>query len=226
MKRRTKAMIWAYAATTLAILALGVARAISAPASQIAGPAQKLVFLHVPVAINALLAAFIVFVASVGYVAGRRPLWDRLARSAAEVTVLNASVLLITGMFWARVAWGHWWVWSPRLTFSLVLWVLYATHVLLRARLPDPARRETVCSIYGIVAFLDVPLIYLSVKLLPDVHPATFGFSAAATSTLILWTVGITMLSLGTIAIAFIAPGPSRNGSRPSGLVPPTLRPG
>lgn len=203
MDRWRKWSVYAYWGLTLLVLGFGTVRAVLAPIDATWGPIQKLLYLHLPVAANTFIAALIVCIASVGYISGRQQKWDDLAHAAAAMTVLNGTVLLITGMFWAKISWGQWWTWSPRMTFSLILWVLYAVYLLLRARIHSAERRAVVSSIYGVVAFLDVPLLYLSVKLLPDVHPTSSGMTPAMYSTLWIWMVGITMFSLGTIALRY-----------------------
>lgn len=192
-----------YWGLTLLVLAYGASRVIQAPVDEIAGPIQKLIYLHLPVAANTFLAALVVCVASVGYIGGRRQAWDDLAHAAATVTMLNGTVLLLTGSFWAKVAWGQWWTWSPRLSFSLVLWLLYAVYLAVRLRIHSPQKRALVGSVYGIVAFLDVPMLYLSMKLLPDVHPTAMGLTPEMLPTLWIWFAGITLLSCGIIAMRF-----------------------
>jgi heme exporter protein C len=135
------------------------------------GPMGKIAYLHVPVAINTLLACVLVFVGNVGYVWKRSggTNWDDFAAAAAETGVLLCTLALASGSVWAHQAWGQWWVWSPLLTFSAALWALYAAYLVVRSVVPSN-RREMACALYGLIAFLDVPLIYLSLKLLPDKH--------------------------------------------------------
>lgn len=194
---------WSYWGIALALLLLGIAMAIIEPTHPTQGPIHKLLYLHLPVAINALLASLVVCWASVGHIGSRRQIWDDLSHAGVAVTVLNATVLLLTGMFWAKVAWGEWWIWSPRLTFSLIFWALYVVILLVRSRISSAKRRAAVSSIYGVVAFLDVPLLYLSAKLLPDVHPADTGLTSEMYPTLWVWMAAITMFSIGTIVARF-----------------------
>jgi heme exporter protein C len=193
-----------YWTMTIAVLAVGVVLVVRAPMDETMGPIQKLIYLHLPVAVNTFLAALLVCVASVGYLAGRRQKWDDLAHAAAAVTVLNGTVLLLTGMFWGKVAWNLWWTWSPRLTFSLILWALYLAYLLLRRRIASPERRALISAVYGVVAFLDVPLLYLAVKLLPDVHPTQSGLVPSMYPVLWTWLVAITMLSGGLVSARFV----------------------
>ncbi|MEK6704034.1 MAG: cytochrome c biogenesis protein CcsA [Planctomycetota bacterium] len=203
MDRWSKWATYAYWGLTLLVLAYGSSRVIQAPVDQVAGPIQKLIYLHLPVAANAFLAALVVCIASVGYIGGRRKVWDDLAHAAATVTTLNGSVLLLTGVFWAKVAWGQWWVWSPRLSFSLILWLLYVVYLAVRLRIHSPQKRAVVGAVYGIVAFLDVPMLYLSMKLLPDVHPTVTGLTREMLPTLWIWFAGVTLLSCGIMGARF-----------------------
>ena len=142
------------------------------PTEQTMGSVQKIFYIHLPVAICTFAAAFVVFVAGIGYVMQRHAWWDDLGAAAGKVTALFCAIVLLTGMIWGKSAWGQWWTWSPRLTFSLVLFLLYAVYLMIRPSIESPQRRAVVCAVYGIAAFLDVPLVYLSVKLMPDIHPS------------------------------------------------------
>lgn len=201
-RRRTWIAGW-YWTLTVVLLAIGAFLVVRAPIDETMGPIQKLIYVHLPVAVNTFLASLVVFVASVGYLAVRRQKWDDLAQAAAAVTVLNGTVLLLTGVCWGKVAWNLWWTWSPRLTFSLILWVLYVAYLMVRRRIESPERRAQVSAVYGVVAFLDVPLLYLAVKLLPDVHPTQSGLVPAMYPALWTWLAAITMLSGGLIAARF-----------------------
>lgn len=193
----------AYWVLTIALLAVALVVAARAPVESTMGPIQRIFYLHLPVAVNTFLSALVVCFACVGYLGGRRQVWDDLAHAAVKVTVLNATVLLLTGVFWAKIAWGQWWTWSPRLAFSLLLWLLYAAYLVLRPMIESAPRRAMICAVYGIVAFLDVPLVYLSVKLLPDIHPASIELSPEMSRVLLLWFVPVTMLTAGLIAARF-----------------------
>lgn len=194
---------YAFGGLTLLLLIAGSVMAICAPIDPEMGPIQKLLYLHLPVAANTFVAALVVCIASVGFIGGRRQFWDDLAHAAAAVTVLNGTVLLLTGVCWAKVAWGVWWTWSPRLSFSLILWLLYAVYLALRFRISSPPRRAIMSAVYGIVAFLDVPLLFLSLKLLPDTHPTESGLTPQMYPTLWVWFIAITLLSGGSIVLRY-----------------------
>lgn len=204
---------------TLALLALAVALlALFAPTEATMGEVQKIFYLHLPVALNMFLACSVVFVGSVGYAWQRRRAWDDLAEAAAHVAVLFTTVTLVTGMIWGRSAWGHWWTWSPRLTFSLMLWLLYVAYLMIRPSIESPQRRALVAAVYGMVAFVDVPLVYVSTKLLPDIHPSRVDLDPAMWVTLIAWAVPVTLLNAGLIHARFTLNTAARGAAEPPPL--------
>jgi heme exporter protein C len=169
------------------------------PVERTMGPIQKIFYVHLPVAISTFFACLVTFVASIGYLTQRRAWWDDLASAAATVAVGLCSVVLITGMIWGRGAWGQWWTWSPRLTFSLVLWLLYVVYLMVRASIESTQRRAVVSAVYGVIAFLDVPLVYLSVRLLPDIHPTSIELAWPMKLTLMVWFVPVVLLAVGLV---------------------------
>jgi len=132
---------------------------------------QRIFYFHVPSAICAFTAFFIVFVANFAYLGTRQEKWDWLAVAAAEVGVVCSTIVLITGPIWAHPVWGIWWTWDARLTSTFVLWLLYTAYLLLRGFLEDPQRKAMFSAVFGIFAFLDVPLVYFSNRLWRTQHP-------------------------------------------------------
>jgi heme exporter protein C len=158
-------------AAAAGIFFAGYAALFIAPTEKTMGLIQRIFYFHVPSAITAFIAFFIVFVANCAYLVTRRPKWDWLGVAGAEVGVACCTIVLSTGPIWARPVWGIWWTWDARLTSTFVLWLLYISYLLLRGLLEDPQRRATLSAIFGIFAFLDVPLVYVSNRLWRTQHP-------------------------------------------------------
>jgi len=163
---------WLATAAVAALIGLaGYSALFVAPTERTMGLIQRIFYFHVPSAWTGFVAFFLVFVSSIAYLLRRRPQWDWLAVSAAEVGVACFTVVLVTGPIWAKPVWGIWWTWDARLTSTFVLWVLYVSYLLLRTLMGDPERRATVSAVFGIFAFLDVPLVYLSIWFWRTQHP-------------------------------------------------------
>ena len=211
----------AYWLVTAALFALAIGLVLMwTPTEATMGPIQKIFYLHLPAAISTFLACLVCFIASVGYAVQRNMRWDRLANAAARVAVGLCSVVLITGMIWGKGAWGQWWTWSPRLTFSLVLWLLYVVYLMTRASFESPERRAIVSAVYAMIAFLDVPLVYLSVRLMPDIHPVSVQLAPEMKLTLAIWFVPVLMLAGGWIVARFRKDQPMPVVDQPAAAAP------
>ncbi len=149
----------------------GYAALFIAPDEKTMHAIQRIFYFHVPSAITAFVAFFIVFIANIAYLGTRQPKWDWLGVAAAEVGVVCSTIVLITGPIWAHPVWGIWWTWDARLTSTFVLWLLYTSYLLLRGFLEEPQRKATLSAIFGVFAFLDVPLVYFSNRLWRTQHP-------------------------------------------------------
>jgi heme exporter protein C len=153
-------------------------------------PIRNIVYIHVPAAICSLVCFVVLFVCSIQYLRWvsisqknreMRPRtktqsWDYIATASAEVGLIFATVLNITGMIFAYAEWGIWWTPSPRLISSAVLWFLYAAYCLLRASFTAERPRSKTCAVFGIIAFIDVPLVLISARYIRDIHQPNVSF--------------------------------------------------
>ena len=149
----------------------GYAALFVAPDERTMHEIQRIFYFHLPSWIASFTAFFITFAANIAYLSTRKPQWDWLGAASAEVGVICCTVGLITGPIWAHPVWGVWWTWDARLTTTFILWLLYISYLLLRRLLEDPDRRATLSAVFGIFAFLDVPLVYVSNRLWRTTHP-------------------------------------------------------
>ena len=159
-------------------LAGGIGMAVSqwlvfayAPLEESMRLTQKIFYLHLPLAWWGLFSFLLVFIASAQYLRTREPRWERLADAAAETGVVLATLVLGTGIIWSKAAWWQWWVWDYRLTTTLVMWFIYAAYLALRGLDMPRERRALVKAVVGVVAFLDVPLVFFATRLWRSNHP-------------------------------------------------------
>lgn len=148
---------------------------IYAPVEAYMGVVQKIFYIHLPLAWWGFVSFFTVALAGGLFLKTGKASWDRLAHAAAEVGVVLCTLALISGSIWARHSWGVWWTWDPRLTTALILWFLYTGYLMLRQVDMPEHRRSRVCAVVGIIAFLDVPLVFFSARLWRSIHPSVFA---------------------------------------------------
>jgi len=141
-----------------------------APREATMGEVQRIFYYHVPSAWTSFLCFLANFVASIVYLVRRNLKADAFAVSTAEVGVVFCTVVLVTGPLWARPVWGIWWTWDARLTTTLVLWLIYVSYLILR-RYSTGQATPTLAAALAIFGFLDVPIVYMSIRWWRTQHP-------------------------------------------------------
>lgn len=158
-----------------AIMALAVApQALGPeqqPLTQAESYAQRIIYFHVPSAWLSMLAFGVTMIASVAYLIRSHRQWDSLAVSSAEIGLAFTIAATASGSIWAKPAWNVWWTWDPRLTTYTILFLLYVAYFMLRSAMEDPARRARFAAVYGIFAFLSVPITFMSIRWWRTIHP-------------------------------------------------------
>jgi len=168
------------------------------PTDAVLGHVQRVFYFHVPIAIMSFLAFFLVFLASIVYLVRRDGKWDRIAHSSAEVGVVFVTLALLTGVIWGRPVWNTWWTWEPRLTTTLILWLIYVSYLMIRSYAANPQQAARYSAVVGIVGFVDVPIVYYSVVWWRSIHPsAVVGpfAQANALEPIMWWTLLFSMVT-------------------------------
>jgi heme exporter protein C len=168
------------------------------------GDVQRIMYVHVPTAWNAMLALTFAFVCAVASLIRGGYRWDARLEASMEVGVVLSALLCIQGAIWAKPTWGVWWDWDPRLTTTAVLVLAFSGIIALRSFVEDPARRAVWSAVAAIVAYVDVPIVYFSVKWWNSLHqlqstPETV--SKAFHWPLRVNAIGILLLMWGLIAL-------------------------
>lgn len=147
-----------------------------APTEVVMGDVQRIFYFHVGTAWPAFFAFGFVFVCSILYLVTKKRIYDIYAKSAAEIGVVFMTLVMITGPMWAKASWNVWWSWEPRLTTSLILWFIYIAYVMVRNMDLPWEKKARLCSVFGIIGFIDVPIVYFSVQWWnTNLHPVVVG---------------------------------------------------
>jgi len=186
-------------ATLVGLTATAVVGLFVVPADAEQGDVQRLMYVHVPAAWLAFLSFAVVFVASVAYLRTGRIRWDRVAVASAEIGVLFCVLTLALGSLWGRPVWGTWWTWDPRLTTTVVLLLIYVGYLSLRSVADSPSRRAHWSAVVGVVGFVDVPIVHMSVVWWRSLHQEA---SVIRPGTPTMDTSMLMALLLGTVAFS------------------------
>jgi heme exporter protein C len=154
----------------------GYAALFIAPDERTMHAAQRIFYFHVPSWVAMFLAFSVSMIGNITYLFTRSQPYDWLGVAGAEVGVVCCTIGLITGPLWGKPAWGIWWTWDPRPTTTFILWLLYIAYLVLRSMVEETDRRARISAVFGIFAFLDVPLVYVSNRFGRTQHPAPVFF--------------------------------------------------
>ena len=154
-----------------AAMAVGLWFALTAPPDALQGEYSRIINVHVPSLWLAFLAFGVTALGSIMWLWKKKQRWDRLASASAEIGVLFTGIGLFTGMVWGQAVWGRAWDWGdPRLTSTAVMFFVYLGYIALRNALDDPIVKARRSAILGVVAVVQVPLVYFSVNLFRTLH--------------------------------------------------------
>ena len=145
---------------------------VLSPADEVQGEAVRMLYIHVPTAWLAFLAFGVTALGSALYLfpKTRSLAWDRMAGASAEIGVLYTGLTLVAGSIWGRITWGVYWTWDARLTTTALLFVLYLGYLALRRLPATHDQRAKRCAIAGLIAVIDVPIVYGSVEWWRTLH--------------------------------------------------------
>jgi len=146
-----------------------------APTEVVMGPIQRIFYFHMGTVWVATLSFTIVFISSIQYLRTESRFWDILALSSAEIGVLFITLTVVTGSIWAKPVWGTWWTWEPQLTTTFILLILYIVYLIVRSSAGSDAKKAKYAAVFGIIAFLDLPVVYASARLMRGISPVVFG---------------------------------------------------
>jgi heme exporter protein C len=148
---------------------------IYAPREAVMGDVQRVFYFHVAAGWVGAVAFLVTAVSGGVYLAKRDRKWDRAAVASVEIGVVFTFINIVSGAIWARPIWNTWWTWDPRLVTATIMLLLYLAYLMLRQGIDDPDRRARFGSIYGIVAFVSVPITFLSIRIFRTIHPVVIG---------------------------------------------------
>jgi heme exporter protein C len=163
---------------------------------------QKIFYFHVPVAICSFIALLFTAIYGGIFLARRNAHYDICAKVATEIALVFIIMTMVSGELWERFEWGVWWTWEPRLTTYFILMLLVIGYFILRNAVTDQEHRAVYASVFGIVAFIDAPICFMIIRLVPSsVHPVIFrtdsGLPPAMLLPFLLAMFGMLLLAFG-----------------------------
>jgi heme exporter protein C len=195
------------AAATVATVVAGFALVFFyAPNDADQGFIQKIFYLHVPLAICALVGFVVAAVHAIRHLRSGDAVHDARSYVSIHVSVIFGVAVLATGSIWARASWGKWWVWDePTLVSFLIVFLLYATYYPLRYAIDDRDRQARYASVFAITAGAFVPLNFLAVRLAESLlHPRVFATAEGGMPGSMWLTFAVSLLGIGLLWVTLV----------------------
>jgi len=192
---------------TVAMLALALSLTFFyAPLDADQGFVQKIFYLHVPLAIVALLGFIAGGVFAVLHLRSGDSRWDAYSYVSIHMSVIFGVAVLVTGSIWAKASWGHWWVWDePTLVSFLIVFLMYATYYPFRYAIEDRERQARYASVFAVTAGAFVPLNFMAVRLAESlVHPRVFATTGGGLPGEMMLTFLVSLAAMGLLWVTLV----------------------
>ena len=167
---------------------------IYAPKEKIMGDVQRIFYFHMGYVLVFTIAFTMNLIYSIKYLRSNNPSESNMAYINAEIGTLFTLLTLVSGSIWAKPVWGTWWTSDPQLTTTLILFILYFTYLVFH-KLAEKSGVPRYSSIFAIIAFIDLPIVYISVRVMRGISPVVFGGEGG----------GIAPEMMDTLIVTFIA---------------------
>jgi heme exporter protein C len=166
---------------------------------------QKIFYFHVPIAFTAYACFGWGAVKAFLHLWRRAPGADLESYVAIHQGVIFGALTLITGSIWAKISWGHWWVWSEhQLVLFLVLFLFYAAYFMLRYSVEPGPQRANLCAVYAIFGVVLIPISFLAIRLAQNyIHPVTFTRDGPQMAGSQFFTFCVSLAAMLTLAAFF-----------------------
>lgn len=175
-----------------------------APQEATQGMVQKIFYFHVSCAM-AMNAGFVLAgLLSLLFLWKRSVILDQMSHAAVSVGLLFCTLVLVSGPIWAKPIWGTWWTWEPRLTTTILLWLIFMATLFLRQFHENSPKGRVFASVMTLFGVLDVPLIFLSVRLWRGIHPQVMGQKDSMPSEMILTLIVSNLAMLVLFGVIWI----------------------
>src|SRR3954453_2424462 len=173
-----------------------------APTDADQGFSQRIFYFHVSIAFTAYAAFGVGAWKALLHLWKRPPGADLESYVAIHQGVIFGSLVLLTGSIWAKISWGHWWLWSEnQLVLFLVLFLFYAAYFMLRFSVDPGPQRANLSAVYALFGVVLIPVSFMAIRLAQHfIHPVVFTRHGAAFGGWILATYLVAQLAVIVLA--------------------------
>lgn len=167
---------WKVLAVVLIFYTLTAGFLIGVPRLPILHETIRNTYFHVPMWIAMFTVFTISVVYSIRYLQSGKEEHDLIAVECVNTGLFFFALGLVTGMLWAKYAWGEYWSNDPKQNSAAIAFLLYCAYLVLRNSIDEEQKRGKISAIYNIFAFpIMVVLIMVLPRLTDSLHPGNGG---------------------------------------------------
>lgn len=168
------------------------------------GDAQKIFYYHVPMAINSYFLILISSIGALGFLIKRTAIYALTLSASLEISIIFLLCVLISGSVWGKAVWGKWWIWEPRLTTFLILFLIFLSAYLFFIFSEKSKKTYTLLSIITLLGAVDVPFVHKAISLWGSiVHPEKIILEKEMKMILFFSFLSISLLALTLLIFRF-----------------------
>jgi heme exporter protein C len=179
-----------------------------APVDATLGLSQKIFYIHLGSASAMAVCVLVAFVSSIRYLAKATPPADDTAAAAGELAVVFGAIVLVTGMIWAKAAWGTWLpLGEIKLVLFLVLWIIFVVYLILRGSIESPQKKAAGSAVFAIMGFVVMPFVVMATRWFNfgfQLHPNVIKAHDAGMPAQMLATLLVSIASWLLIAVLLL----------------------
>ena len=165
---------------------------IYAPREIVMGDVQRIFYFHMAYVLVFTIAFIMNLFFSIKFLVDNKKINSVYAYVNGEIGVVFTLLTIISGMFWAKPIWGTWWTWDPQLTTTFILLLLYSSYLVFH-KLSTSAGAPRYAAVFAIISFIDLPIVYISVRVMRGISPVVFGGEGGGISPEMMDTLLVTL---------------------------------
>ena len=167
---------WKWLCVVLLVYTVVAGLLVPVPRLNILNETIRVLHFHVPMWFGMIFLFIASVIHAIKYLKNSDPLSDVFSNQLASIGLAFGVFGILSGMMWAKFAWGEFWSNDPKQNASAISLLIYLAYFVLRSSFQDEQQRNRISAVYNIFAFsLMIPLLFILPRMTDSLHPGNGG---------------------------------------------------